>query len=63
MKTEPDETSHTVEDASGYEMSEAEIDDTLDASFPASDPPAWTLGLDHRPDVRQSPESEDTKDD
>jgi len=24
---------------------EADIDDTLDASFPASDPPSWTSGI------------------
>jgi hypothetical protein len=29
------------------EMSEAEIDSTLADSFPASDPPPWTLGSDH----------------
>lgn len=33
-------------------MSEAEIDDNLDDSFPASDPPSWTLGTDHDKDSR-----------
>lgn len=27
-------------------MSEAEVDETLEASFPASDSPSWTLGID-----------------
>lgn len=28
-------------------ISEEEIDENLDGSFPASDPPSWNLGTDH----------------
>jgi hypothetical protein len=46
------------EDKSGSceRISESEIDETLAESFPASDPPSWTLGVDPCP-----PEKEEDK--
>ena len=32
----------------GEAMGEAEIDRNLQETFPASDPPSWTLGTDHQ---------------
>jgi hypothetical protein len=44
----------------GDEMSEAEIDKNLQDTFPASDPPSWTLGTNHREET--SVENESDKD-
>lgn len=38
----------TTSQPSEGEMSEDEIDRNLAGTFPASDPPSWTLGTDHR---------------
>ena len=50
------------------EMTEAEIDMNLAQSFPASDPPSWTLGTNHRAklevtdDSGLSPQSQQRRD-
>ena len=50
---------HGIAPGDGGEMSEDEIDRNLQDTFPASDPPSWTLGTDHRED----PPLENEKDD
>jgi hypothetical protein len=55
MKTEKPRQENA--DSRMDEMSETEIDETLEASFPASDPPAWTLGTDHHAETKEDSEN------
>jgi hypothetical protein len=43
-------------DSTTEEMTEDEIDEALKESFPASDPPPWTLGVD--PHVHEDDDEE-----
>jgi hypothetical protein len=58
VKEDPNDSSP----AGAGEMSEAEIDANLEGTFPASDPPAWTLGTNHRPATDEEREHEDEGD-
>ncbi len=41
------------------EITETEIDETIEGSFPASDPPSWTLGTNHHVPTKPEEDSEE----
>ena len=53
MKAHPNDSARESRAEGAGEMSEDEIDANVEGTFPASDPPAWTLGSDHRPAAAQ----------
>lgn len=55
------ETPETSE-RGGEAMSEDEIDRNLRETFPASDPPSWTLGTDHHQESTAPPAERPTRD-
>lgn len=59
MKEDADDLSRAPAQKSTAEMSEAEIDANVEDTFPASDPPAWTLGSDHQTATSQAGGDED----
>lgn len=55
---ENNDTIHDTTPRDKQEMSEAEIDKNLQDTFPASDPPSWTLGTNHRKETLVENESD-----
>jgi hypothetical protein len=48
MREDAEEPSRTGNSKGAEGMSEKEIDANLEGTFPASDPPSWTLGTEHQ---------------
>lgn len=58
MAEEKERVTETTKRPDEDAMSEDEIDRTLADTFPASDPPSWTLGTDHREESPDEPGDE-----
>jgi len=63
MAEDKDNVANAAANSCEDAMTEDEIDDTLKGTFPASDPPSWTLGSDHCSETKQQEGSSDIKKD
>jgi hypothetical protein len=61
MKEDDGEQAQEMNASTAGEMSETEIDNNLEDTFPASDPPSWTLGSNHHSGSKPEPESDDNQ--